>query len=349
MLLIDYYLSVEAIRTDGTNQGPIAFASTSMTDPSLSTIDVCVVTSKLESTLTSPGSVSTCLSTPPRTPNHSGSNPVEERVDIFFRIENTHVYHATTVVRIELDESRKLFSNSSDNVTATKPPSLLIFFDACAFRVFLPSHRQDILETHVKQQLRPALAKLTGATSHITDPLILENSDNQEAGLREMSERSAATIQQSNLKDSAAIKEPILTQLKRKAESMESSWKSLQGVEDLLHGPAASDFISASAIFGALATESATQLSSSFTTVINLAMAQEALDQECALFQADLDSMAADVFPAPRRTKSSPTKQSQEHLINLEATILMTKDLMDRHAEAVKRKYSLGVILLARN
>jgi hypothetical protein len=352
VLLTDYLLSVEVLTMDGADQGhsPIVFDATSTEDPALCTVDICVVTSKLETpkTIASPGSVSTSLSASPRTPNHSGSSQKEERVDLVLRIHTERVYHATRIVRIDLDDSRKLFRDDKDNVPS-KPPSLCIVFDSCVFRLFSP--HDEIHGTQVNQYLRPALAKLMGVTSHITDPLALEGS--QESGrhrdVTSSSERSTVTVKQSNPMTTTNGEEPIAAQMKRKIEHMTSSWESLQGIEHLLHGPPSATCASAAKRVGEIANASASHLSASWTTGTNLGMAHEALDHESVRVQEALDMVAVAFFPPPRRAKASPTKQSQEQPGDWQQHLIATKQLMDSHAEAVKTKHALAVTLLVRN
>jgi hypothetical protein len=352
VLLTDYLLSVEVCTMDGSDQGhsPIVFDATSTEDPALCTVDICVVTSKLESNkiIASPGSVSTSLSASPRTPNHSGSSQKEERVDLVLRIHTERVYHATRIVRIDLDDSRKLFRDNNDNVPS-KPPSLCIVFESCIFRIFSPN--DEIHETQVNQHLRPALAKLMGVTSHTTDPLALEGS--LESGwyreITSFSERSVVTVKQSNQTTTTYGEEPIAAEMKRKVEHMTSSWESLQAIEDLLYGPPSVTSASAAKRVGEIANASANHLSASWTTATNLCTAHEALDHESVRVQEALEMVAAAFFPPPRRAKASPTKQSQEHPGDWQQHLMVTKQLMDSHAEAVKTKHALAVTLLVRN
>lgn len=349
MLLSDYRLSVEAVRMDGTLEGPIAFGGSTTADPSLSRIDVCVITSKLESSLSSPESVSTSLSISPRTPNHSGSNNLDERVDIVLRIDNEMIYHATSVVKIDLDESKKLFGDNKTKTIPSKPPSLRILFDSSVFRIFAPNYINENHENHIKQILRPSLAKLIGITSHITDSLLMEEHSSQETAPYGTSEQSVATLKHSNVLPGKHTVDSTSIQMKRKAESMESSWKLLQHLEDMLQGPPPHCNISATTIIGELASSSANYLSASLTTATNIAIAHEVLDQESALIQDTLNNITEDAFPPPRRTKSSPTKQSQDTTDDWEQNRSMSQELIKRYAEAVQRKHTLAVNLLARS
>ena len=349
ILLTDYLLSVEAVRMDGTVEGPIAFGGSLVADPSLCSIDVCMITSKIETSMSSPGSVSTSLSMSPRTPSHSGSNHLDERVDIVLRIDNQMIYHATSVVKIDLDESKKIFCDNKNKGIPSKPPSILILFDSCVFRIFAPSHSNENLEAHIKQVLRPSLAKLIGRTSQITDSLPMEEYVSQEAGPCDTSEQSDSTFKQSNALSGKFTLDSISIQMNQKAESIESSWKLLQQLEDMLHGPPPQFNFSATTIIGDLASSSANYLSTGLTTATNIAIAHEALDQESAIIQDTLNNITEAAFPPPRRTKSSPTKQSQDNTDDWEHNRSMMQELMEKYAEAVQRKHSLAVNLLARS
>jgi hypothetical protein len=285
---------------------------------------------------------------------------------VFFKI-NENVY------QVDLGQIEHLEVELGDNEETSKPPSLLIQFTICAFRVFsmtgvaadqfsaLNGAKTRLFSFLTSDYFSPfpanvrGLASPTGSSSAPSS----SNEPGQKEISRQMIEEEEKSMDQSNEK--ATVGESSETCSDSKAQDCLDAYyearEQLKSLERTLKLPVKAERVSSSAMrdhVSATLNAVSENVASSFCTRSTLGQGVQTQKQRINEYHVELDGILKSYWPNTRprkrarlsddsagRSISSAGRQPQ---LPPADCIARTKEIMKKHREALRAKYSLSLL-----